>query len=306
MQLITGTTKFHIEAESIVAIGKFDGIHRGHQKLINQVLKGKELGLKAVLFTFDPPPASFFANKKLKELTTTQERRKRFEEMGIDVLIEFPLNEMTAAMAPEVFVERILVKSIHAKMIVAGTDLTFGYKGLGNDQLLMEMEKDYDYQVELIDKICDQGREISSTYIREEIEAGHMEKVKELLGDYYSVTGEVLHGNKIGRTIGMPTVNLTPPDGKILPPNGVYYSEVHWKENSYQGITNIGYKPTVSTEKILGVETYLYNFVEHIYGEQIVVKLLRYKRPEMKFESLEELKRQMQKDIEEGKKENYS
>ena len=129
-----------------------------------------------------------------------------------------------------------------------------------------------------------------------------MERVAELIGAPYSITGTVVHGKRLGRTIGMPTVNLIPDADKLLPPNGVYYSQVSYRGNHYRSISNIGCKPTVSNENVMGVETYLYDFSEDIYGKDIIVNLLSFKRPEMKFSSLEELKNQMQKDIAEGAK----
>lgn len=303
MQLITGTTKFYIQEESAVAIGKFDGIHKGHQKLLEQIIECKKQGLKAVIFTFDPPPASFFAKKQLKELTTNEEKRRLFEQIGIDVLVEFPLNEITAATAADKFIEDILVEKLNAKVIIAGTDVSFGYKGAGDYRLLKELAGECGYQVWLLEKICYREREISSSYVREEVEAGHMETVRQLLGDSYQVKGRVVHGNQFGRTIGIPTVNLIPPDNKLLPPNGVYYSEVWIRGEHKKGITNIGCKPTVAKQPVLGVETYIYDFEEEIYGEEISVGLLAFKRPEQRFENTAELKEKMLADIEEGK--NY-
>ena len=128
-----------------------------------------------------------------------------------------------------------------------------------------------------------------------------MEKVERLLGEAYSITGQVKHGKKLGRTLGMPTVNLIPSGKKLLPPNGVYFSEVLYDDKVYKSITNIGYKPTVNEEKVLGAETYLYDFAQDIYGKEITVKLFSFKRPEMRFGSVEELKEQMAKDIAEGR-----
>lgn len=301
MQIIQGTTEFQIEGRSAVAIGKFDGIHLGHQKLLDIILTQKEQGLKAVVFTFDPPPGVLFGKIPDKELMTGEEKRAAFERMGIDVLIEFSLNHETASISPEDFIEKILVGQIHAAFIAAGTDVSFGDKGAGNYMLLQAMAEHGDYEVKVIDKICYEGREVSSTYAREEVELGHMEEAARLLGTPYSVSGIIRHGNQFGRTIGMPTVNLLPPETKLLPPCGVYYSFVYLEGKKYKGITNIGYKPTVSEEKQLGVETYIYDFDREIYGSEIQVVLLSFKRQEQKFDSKEELETQMQKDIEEGK-----
>lgn len=301
MQIIQGTDEFKTEEKSAVAIGKFDGIHLGHQKLLSYILEQKEQGYQAAVFTFDPPPSVFFGNKGTKELMTREEKRMAFQRMGVDLLVEFPLNEHTAAILPEDFIERILVGQLHARYIVAGTDVSFGDKGAGNCMLLSSMSASYGYEVRIIDKICFGGREVSSTYVKEEVEKGHMEEAAALLGAPYSVSGEIIRGKQFGRTIGMPTVNLLPPDEKLLPPNGVYYSEVLIRGKRYRGITNIGYKPTVSEDRKTGVETYIYHFGQDIYGEKITVELLSFKRKEQKFGSRTALKEQMERDLRDGK-----
>lgn len=300
MRIIEGTMDFKINEKTAVAIGKFDGIHRGHRRLLEVLLSQKNKGYHTCVFTFDPPPSTFFAKEKIGELTTKEEKRRMFAKMGIDTLLEFPLTKESAAMAPEFFVKEILVEKMNAGFIVAGTDLSFGDKGKGNSELLIEMSKELGYQVWLIDKVCWGEREVSSSYIREEVTKGNMELVEQLLGNPYSVYGQVKHGNKIGRTIGMPTVNQVPPEEKLLPPNGVYYSEIELQGRVYKGITNIGYKPTVSDKPIMGVETFIYNFNQDVYGDMVEVRLFSFRRPEMKFDGVEQLKAQMKQDIEAG------
>lgn len=302
MQIIQGTTEFELSKKSAVSIGKFDGIHLGHQKLLRHVLEQKEQGQQAVIFTFETPPAVLFGKADDRELMTKGEKRTAFERMGIDILIEFPLNEQTASILPEDFITDVLVKKIHAEYIAAGPDVSFGNKGAGNYMLLHSMADRLGYQVQIIDKVYFNGREISSTYVREELEKGHMENVSKLLGAPYGVSGMVAHGSRFGRTIGMPTANLLPPTNKLLPPNGVYYSEVYLKNRKYCGITNIGYNPSVSKEKQLGAETFIYDFDEDIYGEEMTVKLLSFKRSEKKFDGKDALREQMMQDIEDGKK----
>ncbi|NLL80250.1 MAG: riboflavin biosynthesis protein RibF [Clostridiales bacterium] len=301
MQFIAGRTHFKLSGKSAVAIGKFDGIHRGHKRLLEEILACKAQGLLAVVFTFEPSAASFFSGKQIKELTTREEKRRRFAAMGVDVLVEFPLNTVTAAMPPEQFIKDILAESLNTRFIAAGSDLSFGAYGAGNAALLNSLSGRFGYRVRIIEKISEDGREISSTYLREEVEKGSMEKVARLLGEPYRITGEVVHGRKLGRTIGMPTVNQIPEKDKLLPPNGVYYSQVRFGGRLLNGITNIGCKPTVSRERVIGAETFLYDFEEDIYGREVEVSLLHYKRPEMRFDGVEQLKMQMQEDIAEGR-----
>lgn len=305
MRIIEKETSFQLDKASAVAIGKFDGIHRGHQSLLRHVLEQKEKGLRAVVFTFDPSPAVLFSGRSLPELTTKEEKRKLFEELGIDVLIEYPLDFTTAAMPAADFIGKVLAGQIKTAYIAAGTDLSFGKEGKGDTALLQKCAATYGYRTEIIEKVTYEGREISSSYVREAVKAGDMETAAKLIGEAYSVRGVVAHGKKLGRRLGMPTVNLLPEKEKLLPPFGVYFSEVVIEEDPggrvYRGTTNIGCKPTVNNEEQVGVETYLYDFAQEIYGKEITVRLFSFHRPEMKFASVEELKKQMAADIARGR-----
>lgn len=300
MQIIRETTEFVLPHQSVVAIGKFDGIHLGHQKLLAKVLEQKKKGLLAVVFTFDPPPEAFFSGRAPRELMLREEKRAAFEQMGIDVLIEFPLNKETAATEPGHFVEEYLAHKLRAAVIAAGMDLSFGNKGAGNAALLKKLSQSYGYHVEIIDKVSIAGEEVSSTLIREAVSRGDMVKANTFLGAPYQINGVVSHGRRLGRRIGMPTVNLEPPKGKLLPPDGVYYSYVWLDGVRYPAISNIGCKPTVSSGQVTGVETYLYDFAGEVYGREITVGLLAFKRAEVRFDGIEDLKEQMHRDIDEG------
>ena len=301
MEIIAGTTQFKLNRKTAVAIGKFDGLHIGHRRLLEEILAYQKDGLAACVFTFDPPPSVLFGTGDGKELMTREEKRCFLKQIGVDILIEFPLTHQSAAMEAEVFIAQLLVKQMNARFIAAGSDLSFGAGGRGNAVLLQERAPQYDYLVKIIDKVWLDNIEISSTYVRKLVEKGKMQQAEKFLGMPYTIIGKVVHGNRIGRTVGMPTVNLLPPAGKMMPPCGVYFSSVLYNGKYYRGISNVGYKPTVASEQNLGIETYLYDFDSEIYGEEIQVCLHEFKRPEQKFESLEQLVAQMHEDIEAGR-----
>lgn len=301
MEIIANTTEFYLNKETAVAIGKFDGIHMGHRRLLEEILEQKKNGLSACVFTFEPAPAVLFGLSDGKELTTREEKRYLFERMGIDILIEFPLTMETAGIAPEEFVTDILLKRMNTRFLAAGSDLSFGKYGAGDVSLLKRMGAEYDFGIKIIDKIMLEDIEVSSTYIRRLVENGKMQEAEAFLGMPYMVCGRVAHGNALGRTLGFPTVNLLPTEHKLLPPNGVYYSQVYWRGRKYKAISNVGYKPTVADEKVMGVESYLYDFRDEIYEEEIEVRLLAFKRPEQHFADVEALKEQLQKDITAGR-----
>ncbi len=301
MEIIAGTTDFYLEKDTAVAIGKFDGVHLGHRRLLEEIIAKKKDGLAACVFTFDPAPAVLFGLSDGKELTTREEKRRLFERLGIDILIEFPLTKETAATEPERFVSEILAKQMNTRFVAAGEDLSFGKNGAGNALLLEKMAPQLGFCVKTIEKIEVDGIEVSSTYIRKLVEEGRMEEAESMLGMPYTLVGTVEHGNHIGHTLGFPTVNLLPSAGKLLPPNGVYYAAVRYYGRVYKAISNVGTKPTVSEEKVMGVESYLYDFDQDIYGQEIEVALKSFRRPERKFSSLEELKTQLDLDIADGR-----
>lgn len=292
----------HLEKEvrSSVTLGKFDGLHRGHQKLINLIRRDQGEKNRSVVFTFDVSPRSYILHTPPKYLLTYEERRELAENLGVDILAECPFTEELMHMEPEDFAKEYLAERLHAQYLAVGPDFRFGYQRRGTPELLQELGKIYGFRTEIVEKEKYKGRDISSTFVREELEMGHIEEVNHLLGYTYFTKGEIVHGRQLGRTIGIPTANLIPPVIKKLPPNGVYITESLIQGRTYQGITNVGYKPTVK-ENFLGVETYLFSCNADLYGQEAEVRFYRYLRPEIKFSSLEELKGQMLKDIEEGK-----
>lgn len=296
MRYIENTLEFDTERGSVVTLGKFDGLHRGHMLLVNRVLEqGKRDGLETVVFTFSVPPSSHMAHQPAYQLLTNKERQFRLEQLGIGTLVECPFDDKVMHMEPEIFVKEILVKKLHSARIVVGSDFRFGYQRRGSASMLKRLGPSLGYTVEIVQKAEEDGREISSTWIREELQRGNMETVSRLLGYPYTVKEKIVHGRALGRTIGIPTINQIPVREKLLPPYGVYVSKTKVAGQEFYGMTNIGVKPTVG-ESFVGVETYLFGCDLDLYGQTASVSLLHFLRREQKFPSVEGLKAQLRED----------
>lgn len=300
MKYIRNTTDFYIEENTVLSLGKFDGIHRGHELLLEYMADKKNEGLSGAIFTFDIPPRNNVEHTEAKVLTTNEEKMHIFEQFGIDYLVECPFTKEIMCMEAENFIEKI-VRQLHVKCMVVGEDFHFGHNRRGDYRMLRQYAQKYDYEVIVVQKMQEDARDISSTFVREEIIKGNIEKANHLLGYRYFVTSVVEHGNQIGRTIGIPTINQVPPREKLLPPYGVYITEVYIDEQKYRGITNVGCKPTVGEKNPVGVETHLLDFAGDVYDKVVTVEFISRVRAEQKFASIEELKTQMQNDIAYGR-----
>lgn len=296
MKYIVETTDFHLK-NSVVTLGKFDGLHIGHQMLIDHVIELKKKGYQSVMFTFSLHPYNLFSEKETKLIYTNEEKLLKLREEGLDVLIAYPFTTKTASLEPEEFIKEVLVKQCDAKAIIVGEDFCFGKHRRGNVDMLRKYAKELGYEVYAYEKVEYDNDVVSATRIRDEIAKGNMEVVTDMLGRPFSVVGEVVHGRQLGRQLGMPTVNILPSEGKLLPPNGVYASTVEIEGKEYTGVTNVGYKPTVGDKNQLGIETYIIDFEGDLYGKVLEVKLLQFMRPEQKFLSVQELKTQMHQDM---------
>ena len=226
MKYITKKLDFKIEEPTAVTLGKFDGLHRGHELLMHTVLECSEkYQVASVAFTFDIPPRNKVEEIVASVLTTNDEKQYIFEKQGIDYLIECPFTPEVMSMEPRAFIEWIST-SLHMKYVVVGDDFRFGHKRAGDYHTLQAFEKEFGYKTIVLEKLKDSNRDISSTYVREKIADGNIRKANELLGYHYFIKSEILHGKKLGRRIGMPTINMILPEHKLLPPNGVYVTEV--------------------------------------------------------------------------------
>ncbi len=297
MKYIRNTLDFYVKESSVVTLGKFDGLHRGHELLMQELMSiSCKKDYVSVVFTFDIPPKSKIDDVSCKVLTTNMEKQHIFENTGVDYLIECPFIWEIMSMEPKDFIQWIAT-SLHMKCVVVGDDFRFGHNRQGDYRTLIAYEKEFGYETVVVKKIQEDGRDISSTFIREEIAKGNISKANHLLGYEYLVKSNVIHGNQIGRTIGIPTINMQFPREKLLPPNGVYVSRVIIDDIAYMGVTNVGSKPTVSQNMQIGVETHIIDFQQDIYDKLVVVSFLAFIRPEKKFDSIEALQQQMISDI---------
>ena len=284
-----------ISTPTAITVGKFDGIHKGHHLLTSDIISKSKDGLSSCLVTFTNTPRAIVSDDKTPSLITNKERVFMLENNGLDYLVECPFDSKLMETAPECFI-KLLVDNLNMKYMVVGADFTFGYKGAGNVELLKKLSKEFDFELKVYDKIQKNNRDISSTYIREELKEGHIDIVNDMLGYDYFVWGEVVHGAHLGTKIGIPTINIMPEKTKLVPKFGVYATSIDFDGRIYHGVTNVGTKPSVQDEKIVGIETPILDYNGDLYGKYVRVAFHTFIRPEQKFGSVEELKNQMNKD----------
>lgn len=279
---------------SCVALGFFDGMHLGHQKLLDEVIKtAGEKGLKKGLLTFDVHPKSYLFNDSFKYLMSLDDKVKYLDNLAFDYLFVLHFNRDLAGMAPEQFVNDFIIKS-QIKHVVCGFDFHFGYQGKGDGEYLKRMMAN-NYAVTIVDKLEHDHHKIASSYLRELLAKGNVELAKCLLGRPYQVTGEVIHGRKNGRKIGFPTVNI---DARayVLPKNGVYGAKVIIAGKVYLAMANLGYNPTFEALKQVSLEVNVFDFDQDVYGKEVTVLFLKHIRSEQKFASVDDLIKQLKSD----------
>ncbi|PWJ52093.1 bifunctional riboflavin kinase/FAD synthetase [Faecalicatena contorta] len=292
MQYYTDINSYQGLEKTAVTLGKFDSLHRGHQRLVKSIQSyAQKKNVKSVVFAFD-------INKET--LLTNQERRNHLETQ-VDCMIQCPFTKEIREMEAEAFIEKVLVEKLHASYIVVGTDFHFGHRKRGNVEMLARYAEKYHYQLDVLNKELYQGREISSTYVRAALAEGDVELANLLLGYPYHMSGVVEHGKRLGRTLGFPTMNIIPADRKIVPRYGVYTCKIWIEGEVFTGIGNVGMRPTVTEEKRVLLEVFVFEYDGDAYGKNITVEFCAFERPEKKFDSIEEMKRQVDLDIAFGK-----
>lgn len=290
MKIIEDFKNYTEKTPKVLSLGMFDGVHLGHISIINQLKKkAKEKGLQTALLSFWPHPRKVFnPNDELKLLTTLDEKISLLEKSDIDLLFLKKFDEEFRNLTGEEFIRQILVEKLNAKSIIIGHDHVFGKNKSGNFELLQKLSTELGYEVAQLDAVKEGESNISSTKIRNCLGNGNIISANKMLGYHYSISGKVIDGKKLGRTIGYPTANLEINELKLLPKKGAYIVEVFVKNKFYKGMLSIGTNPTVNGEK-LTVEVYILDFNEDIYSENITINFRDFLHEEIKFESLEKL-----------------
>ena len=289
-----------VDSPIVLALGFFDGVHRGHQEVIKRAIeKGKSLGVKVAVMTFDRHPKIIFQNidgEKFKYLTMLDEKLEHFKNLGVDIAYVVKFDENLAYLSPQDFIDKYVV-GLHAICVVAGQDYTYGKHDIANMDTISDIAKGR-FEIITVDHLQRNNQKISSTQIRKDLDSGNVEAANLLLGYQYENHGTVEHGFKRGRKIGFPTLNVSIPKNERILGEGVYAVKVKIdKDNSwYEGMASIGHNETFGDDLEKTVEINLFNFDKSVYGEKVIVKWYKFLREMVKFDSVEELIDQLNKD----------
>ncbi|WP_166921227.1 bifunctional riboflavin kinase/FAD synthetase [Flavobacterium poyangense] len=298
MKLFHSINDFRSTKKTILTLGTFDGVHIGHKKILERITQNTENGkYESLVLTFFPHPRMVLQEKsEIKLLNTISEKTKLLEQTGIENLVIHPFNENFSRLTAEEFVHAILVDQFHIQKIIIGHDHRFGRNRTANIDDLIAFGKEYDFEVEQITAQEIQDVSVSSTKIRKALDEGNITLANDYLGYPYFLTGEIVKGKQLGRTIGFPTANIhIEEDYKKIPKTGVYVVQTYINGKVVFGMMNIGFNPTVNGDRQT-IEVHLFDFDADIYGHKIEVSLLTYLREEQKFGSVDLLKEQLNQD----------
>ena len=298
MNVFPSISEFNSTKKTIVTIGTFDGVHIGHQKIIEKLIQEtKKADCESLILTFFPHPRMVLnGSSSIKLLNTINEKSSLLEKMGLDNLVVHPFDKKFSNLSAEEFVKTILVDSFNLKKIIIGYDHRFGNNRSANIDDLISFGKKYDFEVEQISAQEIDSVSVSSTKIRDAITDGNMIIANEFLGYDYVLSGKIITGKQLGRTIGFPTANIKIEENyKLIPKNGVYIVKSHLQEKTVFGIMNIGLNPTVNGED-LSIEVHFLDFEADLYNKNITVSVIARIRDEQKFTSIDLLKAQIQED----------
>lgn len=298
MKLFTDLEQIDKLESSVIALGNFDGVHKGHQELIRRTVNSAMgTNLKSAVFTFSNHPKNVLAGKQVvKNILYWDEKVKMLGELGVDYIVSVPFTESIRDMDPERFILELLVARLNMKEAYCGFNYRFGLDGAGTPETLMRVGLSHGFGIHILEPYLVVGQVVSSTLIRNYIENGDVGQCLSLMGHYYSTRGTVIEGNRFGRTLGFPTLNVSIDDEMVSPANGVYVTYCNYNGIKYPSITNVGMRPTVSDSAARNMETHIFDFNKEIYGHEIRVEFLERLRPEKTFRSVEELAVQIKQD----------
>ncbi|WP_406678425.1 bifunctional riboflavin kinase/FAD synthetase [Moorella sp. ACPs] len=297
MQVRQGMPEGETARGCYLALGNFDGVHRGHQQLIGSVVqKARKAGKPAVVITFSPHPAQVLDNDPPGLLTTTARKEKLIAALGVDFLFILPFNRELAQLPPETFVQDILWPHFQPRLVAVGFNFTFGHRGAGTPALLHRLGEELGFKVEVMAPVTYAGLTVSSTAIRNALDRGEIQLARNLLGYWPVLAGTVVGGDRRGRELGFPTANLAVPPEVKLPAWGVYACLARFQDQVRQAVVNIGRRPTFGTDLPATIEAHLLDFEGDLYGRELELELRAYLRPERQFAAPRELVAQMQED----------
>lgn len=279
-------------------MGIFDGVHRGHQKILHKLInEAEKKNAKTLVLTFHPHPRTVLnKDSRIPFLTSLEHRSRLIKETGVDFLQVIRFTKSFSQMDPEEFIKKLLIEGLDIKALVVGRNFLFGRKGKGNFPLLKGLSKKYGFRLFGVEPLIMKGRSISSTRIRQAIEKGELKAASSMLGRPVSILGTVVKGRRIGRRLGFPTANINP-HHEAIPPSGVYAVNVKLYTRIYKGILNIGTRPTFGKDRESTIELHIFNFKKDIYSRDVEIIFKRKIRDEKKFSSIEKLKKQIGLDI---------
>ena len=286
----------------VIAIGNFDGLHLGHQKVIKEAKqKARKYKLPFGVITFEPVPVMFFS-KKIKDhrINSLKQKKIQLKKLRLDFLIIIKFNKNFSSLTAEEFIKKIIFKKTKCKYLYVSKNFKFGFRRQGNIKTLKKFEKEFNYKNIITNPFKKNNKTISSTFIRKKIRAGKIELVNKLLNRNWCVEGKVIQGKKRGRIIGFPTCNMSLND-YVVPKLGVYAVKVFTDSFNKNGVANIGYRPTFNGQSLL-LETNIFGINKNLYNKVISVSFKKFLRSEKKFKNLEYLKKQIKIDIKEAKK----
>lgn len=299
MNIIRGLHNLKQHSGSVVTIGNFDGVHIGHQQIISRlVAKAKTLQLPSILISFTPTPQSFFGREQ-SVLTNFKQKHHQLKKLGLDVHLIITFNQKFSQLSADSFIQEVLLAKLGVKFCLIGDDFRFGSGRTGDFKLLQSFAQQHDFQVENTQSVLCGSQRASSSKIRDFLAQGELQLAAQMLGREFCISGKIIHGKQLGRTIDFPTINI-PIKRNISPVLGVFAVQIHLLGKTFNGVANIGKRPTVNGENIL-LEVFLFDFNQMVYGEFANVVFKQQIRQEQKFDSFDQLKAQIKLDVKTAK-----